>query len=106
MVMTIIFILYALFFAFLCKSTLRKGVKLGTLIIISFPCFLIIWSGIVWGYTEQHYTWLRMSPGSNLSLVLILAVGAVLMLSYTVFYQVGYTKGYRASEKDQKARTH
>jgi len=115
MVRTIVFIFYILLFCYVyrwthhhkiqnrflkeSKNPAGNGFLFNALILLGIPYFLIIGAGIIWGYTEQPYNFLRMSLDSGLSLWLIFAIFISLGLSYMLIYRVGYIKADHEAKK-------
>lgn len=81
------------------KNPTKNSFLSNTLILLGVPYFIIIGAGIIWGYTEQPYNFLRTSLGSGLSLWLIFAIFISLGLSYMVIYRVGYIKADHEAKK-------
>jgi|ERR1043165_19607 hypothetical protein len=110
MLITVVFILYALLFTFLYNYTQNWGLRkkiaeprpprplsfvTNVLAIFGIPWFILLSAGTYWGFTVPPDYGLRLSQDTNLAMWLLIAVLLALALSYTVVFQTGSMAGYR-----------
>jgi hypothetical protein len=101
MIIFILFVFYALYFIILYNSNLEK-VEPATHITLMIPFWLIVLSGIFWGYTTNPYgDFLRIKSclwwsRTDMEVLFFITVFIALALSYCNMYRLGQESGIKS----------